>query len=82
MDRDANPVVVECKQGAATASDVKQLRGYMKLVSEETGSSSVRGILVHGGARRLSSAVSAERQQVPPVTVLRYRVDVDFDPSA
>jgi len=82
MDRDRNPVVVECKQGPATVSSVRQLRKYMKRVADESGHPTVRGILVHGGARRLSPAVSAEIPLEPVVTVLRYRVDVAFDPSS
>jgi hypothetical protein len=80
MDLDENPVVVECKQGAATVDSVRQLRGYMKKVASETGKKNVRGILVHGGARRLAQSVAQEATQEPVVTVLRYQVDVDFDP--
>lgn len=82
MDSKGNPVVVECKQGTATAANIKQLRGYMKRVAEQTSKPVVRGILVHGGARRLADDVVAEANEEPKVVVLRYRVDVDFDPCS
>lgn len=82
MDIDQNPVVVECKQGAATIHAIKQLRGYMRQVSRATKKGKVRGFLVHGGARRLAAEVAAAASKSPRITVLRYRVDVDFDPCS
>lgn len=77
LDRDDNPVVVECKQHAPTIDDLKQLRSYLKLLAEETGRVP-RGILVHGGAAKLRADVAAAASAKPEVEIVRYQLDVDF----
>lgn len=80
IDKQDKPVIVECKQYAPTAQDVKQLRHYMRLLSEQTGKMP-RGILVHGGASKLSSEVVNEARNEPLVEIVSYRLEVQFRPS-
>jgi Endonuclease NucS C-terminal domain len=77
IDRDEHPVVVECKRDAPWPSDLSQLRHYMERLSNETGSKP-RGILVHGGALKLSQAIRKEAAKEPRVEVVRYALDVTF----
>lgn len=84
LDREERPVIVECKQGAPYRKDLTQLRHYMALLKEETGQKQVRGILVHGGARKLHLDVLQAARQAPPVEIVQYSLKVDFassDPS-
>jgi len=78
IDRQDRPVVVECKRAAPSGADVAQLRHYLLRLSEETGLSP-RGILVHGGARKLSDEVRAAAAKQPPIEIVRYELRVDFD---
>jgi hypothetical protein len=78
-DRQEVPVVVECKQGGPTVEHLKQIRNYMVRLAEETGGV-VRGILVHGGARKLPSDVALEAQKSPAIEIVQYSLDVDFTP--
>lgn len=78
LDRTERPVIVECKQGAPTPENLKQLRGYMKLLQKETGRDDVRGILVHGGARKLCREVIAAARRAPRIEIIQYHLQVDF----
>jgi hypothetical protein len=78
LDRDERPVIVECKQGAPTVEDLKQLRHYMKSLREETGRPDVRGILVHGGSRNLHQKIVEAALKAPPVQIVQYSLKVDF----
>lgn len=80
IDRKNRTVVVECKQGAPTMDDIKQLKNYMRLVDEITESKS-RGILVHGGASRVDARVMALTKSKPKVSVVNYRLSVTFQDS-
>lgn len=84
LDRRARPVIVECKQGAPTTGNLAQLRQYMKLLQKETGRMDVRGILVHGGSRKLHNDVVKAASLTPKVEIVQYRLQVDFagSPSA
>lgn len=77
IDRQGRAVIVECKQHAPTTQDIKQLRHYMKRLKDEVGSEP-RGILIHGGAAKLSAPVEESAQQVPAVEVVNYGLDVIF----
>jgi RecB family endonuclease NucS len=77
IDRADAPVIVECKQGHPTLNNLKQIRGYMNHLREETDKMP-RGILVHGGARKLSSEISAAARKRPRIEIVRYSLDVDF----
>jgi RecB family endonuclease NucS len=85
LDRGGNIVIVECKQGAPSLQNVEQLRGYMRNAQKlRTGlkiGKDIRGILVHGGARRLSSEVRKESKQIPHVELVQFSVSVGFTPS-
>lgn len=77
MDPNEKPVIVECKQYAPSATDIKQLRHYVKQLEKETRQKA-RGILVHGGSRKLSSDVISEAQRKPKIEVVCYKLDVEF----
>jgi RecB family endonuclease NucS len=77
LDRNETPVIVECKQGQPTPGDVQQLRGYLKRLKNETGQQA-RGILVHGGARKLRREVKLAARKGPRIEIVQYRLDVDF----
>lgn len=77
LDRGGRPVVVECKRDAPWPGDVSQLRHYMKRLAKETGRKP-RGILVHGGALKLSNAVRRAAAKKPRVEIVRYALDVTF----
>jgi Endonuclease NucS len=77
LDRKYRPVVVECKQNAPTPDDIHQLRGYMKSLQRELHQH-VRGILVHGGARKLGEEVIRTVSQGPRVEIVQYQLRVDF----
>ena len=65
-----------------TPQDVEQLRGYMRNAERlKTGlkvGKNIRGILVHGGARKLSADVRRESRRSPYVELVQFSVDVDF----
>ncbi len=77
LDRKEQPVLVECKQGQPTVRDLVQLRQYLARLRKETGQSA-RGILVHGGARKLRNDVRAAAARQPRIELVQYRVDVEF----
>jgi RecB family endonuclease NucS len=76
-DRNDIPVVVECKQDGPTLGHLRQLRGYMRRLRKETGQVA-RGILVHGGARKLATDVSAEAARKPKIEIVQYALGVEF----
>lgn len=76
-DRNDVPVIVECKQGNPTIENLDQIRRYMKRLREETGAAA-RGILVHGGSRKLRADIAAAAARSPKVEVVQYSLDVDF----
>lgn len=79
IDRNERPVVVECKQDAPAPCHVRQIRKYMKNLRRETGKKP-RGILVHGGARKLHRDVRRVINQKPQLEVVQYTLKVDFAP--
>ena len=80
IDESGTPVVVECKQDAPTLSHLKQLRAYMAQVAKDTGQVP-RGILVHGGARKLRAEVRDEADRKPKIDVVQHNLDVVFSRS-
>lgn len=80
MDRRNIPVIVECKQGGPTEDHIKQLRHYMKKLRRETGTNP-RGILVHGGARKLAPELARHARKAPKIEMVQYNVEVDFNSS-
>jgi RecB family endonuclease NucS len=79
-DREDKPVIVECKQESPTIDNVVQLRKYVKRLEREIGEQP-RGILVHGGAKRIDRKVWRKARERPRVDVVQYKLDVDFAPS-
>ena len=80
IDKNNTPVVVECKQHAPSTKNIGQLRGYMEELKQET-EKIVRGILVHGGAQKVSAKLIAEAKKTPPVDIVSYSLEVNFRPS-
>lgn len=80
LDRDLRPVIVECKQSQLTVADVTQLRHYLERLQQETHQQA-RGILVHGGARKLNPEVRKAAEEKPRIEVVQYHLQVDFDAS-
>ena len=80
LDRNEIPVIVECKQGQPTVADLDQLRHYMKLLKTET-SRQARGILVHGGAKKLHREVEESSKKDPHIEIVQYKLGVDFSRS-
>jgi hypothetical protein len=78
QDRAETPVVVECKQGQPSVNNLKQLRGYMKNLAKETERLNIRGILVHGGTKKLHGDVKREAQKEPRIEIIQYKLDVEF----
>jgi hypothetical protein len=77
LDRQERPVIVECKQGPPTVGDIDQLRGYLSRLLKET-KVNARGILVHGGAKKLHSAVRRAASRKPKVEVVQHSLKVEF----
>jgi hypothetical protein len=80
LDKDDKPVIVECKQDSPTVQDIQQLRHYITRLKKELDMKA-RGILVHGGARKVHSKTWRASRQVPRVAIIQYKLDVDFAPS-
>ncbi len=86
LDRDNTIVIVECKQGAPTLANIQQLRGYMRKAEKlRTGlkvGRDIRGILVHGGARKLKADVRRESLKSPKIELVTFTVNVGLAPSS
>ena len=77
LDRKDRTVVVECKQGPPTVEAVLQLRRYLAHIKKENGIIA-RGVLVHGGSRKLHDDVIGVAAQSPRVEVVQHRLGVEF----
>ena len=80
LDKDDKPVIVECKQDSPTVEDIRQLRHYIGRLKKELDMNA-RGILVHGGARKVHSKTWRASRPSPRVAIFQYKLDVDFAPS-
>lgn len=80
LDRNETPVIVECKQNQPTVDNVIQLRHYLKRLQIETDQKP-RGILVHGGARKVRSEVANCAKRQPEIELVQYKLEVDFSIS-
>lgn len=82
IDSKEVPVVVECKQNAPTSKDIDQLRRYIRLLKTELRKVKrgkvIRGILVHGGAQKISKELIKEAKKKPNVEIISYSLDVNF----
>jgi hypothetical protein len=77
MDRHDQTVVVECKQGQPSVAAINQLRRYLALLKKEKGISA-RGILVHGGSKKLHDDVVKAASVSPMIQVVQHSLAVDF----
>lgn len=77
LDRNDQTVIVECKQGQPSVANINQLRRYLAHLKKEKGVTA-RGILVHGGSKKLHEDVVAAAQAVPKIEVVQHRLAVDF----
>jgi len=77
LDRDGTTVIVECKQGQPEPKDVDQLRRYLAHFFKET-KLKARGILVHGGSKKLHADVEAAASKSPKIEVIQHRLEVEF----
>ncbi len=76
IDKRDTPVIVECKQHSPSIEDIQQLERYMAEVGRII-KRQPRGILVHGGTRKLSQDVSRYLKNRKVETV-SYALDIDF----
>ena len=76
--RSGYPVVVECKRADVRPESVDQLLGYITRVKKLTKVQRVRGILVHGGARSLSTRVRRKLRAKKHIRVFQYLLNLDF----
>jgi RecB family endonuclease NucS len=77
LDRQERTVVVECKQGPPTVQAIQQLRRYLAHLKKHKGIIA-RGILVHGGSRKLHDDVQIAAAKIPRIEVVQHRLGVDF----
>lgn len=86
LDRQGNLVIVECKQHSPSEADINQLRHYMKMARKEVlgpkSKTAIRGILVHGGSRKVSGAIMQLAKVRPTIELVRFAVNVDFATSS
>jgi RecB family endonuclease NucS len=79
-DKNGKAVIVECKQNQPIVRDIQQLQHYLNKFKDEEGQEA-RGILVHGGARKLRAEVRQAAQKKPEVELVQFSVGVDFSRS-
>jgi hypothetical protein len=77
LDRRERTVIVECKQGPPTVQAIQQLRRYIAHLKKNEGIAA-RGILVHGGSRKLHDDVLTAAAKMPRIEVVQHRLSVDF----
>lgn len=77
LDRNDNTVIVECKQGQPTVAAINQLRRYLAHLKKEKGVTA-RGILVHGGSKKLHDDVVKAADASPKIQIVQHRLAVDF----
>lgn len=85
LDRRGRLVIIECKQHAPTEADVTQLRHYMLMARKEIlgarSKTAIRGVLVHGGSRKIPETVMNMSLSEPAIELVRFAVNVDFASS-
>jgi hypothetical protein len=80
IDKANAPIIVECKQSATTMYDLSQLRRYLQRYRKEARQKP-RGILVHGGAAKLTRQVRKEARRDPAIEMINYSLEVRFSLS-
>lgn len=81
VDHRGIPVIVECKQHAASVKHTDQLRGYVLKLQDKIGRK-VRGILVHSGSQKLTTDIIRAAKKRPKIEIVSYRLRVDFARSS
>lgn len=85
LDRQGRLVIVECKQNSPSEADVNQIRHYMAMARKEIldpkSKATIRGLLLHGGSRKISDAVMKLAMTQPKIELVRFAVSVDFASS-
>ncbi|MDB5988035.1 MAG: hypothetical protein JWR16_3088 [Nevskia sp.] len=82
LDRNQKTVIVECKQGSPTVSNLEQLESYMKWLHREMPElGRPRGILVHGGSRRVVHNVSTAAAG-KSLELVHFELRVEFATSS
>jgi hypothetical protein len=85
LDRQGRMVIVECKQNSPSEADVNQIRHYMTMARKEIlgpkSKTPIRGVLVHGGSRKIPDAVMQLAMAQPHIELVRFAVSVDFASS-
>lgn len=79
-DKNDKPVIVECKRGEPTVANVKQLKGYLNQFRKKEHENA-RGILVHGGSRKLRKEVRRAAQKAK-IELVQFTVEVNFSASS
>ncbi len=77
LDRNDKTVIVECKQGQPSVAAINQLRRYLAHLKKEKGIVA-RGILVHGGSKKLHDDVVSAANANPKIEIVQHRLAVDF----
>jgi hypothetical protein len=82
LDRNSRTVIVECKQYAPTVPNLKQLERYMEWFNQQMPELGLpRGILIHGGSRRVESDVR-QAASMANIELVHHELRVDFATSA
>lgn len=78
QDRDGRIVVVECKQGAPSEAALRQVDGYRQHLRDRLPDyQEPRAMIVHGGSRRVASAVAAEASRLN-IELVYFELQVNF----
>ena len=77
LDRNDKTVIVECKQGQPSVAAINQLRRYLAHLKKEKGIVA-RGILVHGGSKKLHDDVVSSANANPKIEIVQHSLAVDF----
>ena len=85
LDRQGRLVIVECKQNSPCEADVNQIRHYMAMARKEVlgpkSKTPIRGVLVHGGSRKIPESVMRLAMVQPHIELVRFAVSVNFASS-
>jgi hypothetical protein len=81
IDKENIPVIVECKQNAPSINNIDQLNSYVSHLKNELAQvNEVRGLLVHGGSKKLHPTVTDYADE-SGIEVIQYSVGVNFNRS-
>ena len=82
LDRNERTVVVECKQNAPSLENIQQLSSYLEHIRKSNPElGEPRGILIHGGSRRVQTAVK-DSAVIAGLELVHHELQVNFVGSA